>query len=262
MPPAATADAATCSWSSAPCCSRSTPASSRVIQNAGVESTTLTTVRCTGTALVLVAVVLARGERLRLPRGRRRSPGSLASASPGWRSSSGSTSSPSTGCRSGIALLLRVHRTGAGGAVRPLRLPRAGPPPDLARHRALAGRAGAGGRGVVRPVARRPRCAGRARGRGVTCDVLPDRRAQREHGRRRCTSSRRRSSSLRSSGTSLSPADPNPRYRPDEPDQPGRHAEQSGGPVVAAVQLDGAAGYGRYRSWPSSPRCSTSARPR
>jgi drug/metabolite transporter (DMT)-like permease len=44
---------------------------SRVIQDAGVESTTLTTVRCTGTALVLVAVVLARGERLRLPRSRR-----------------------------------------------------------------------------------------------------------------------------------------------------------------------------------------------
>jgi drug/metabolite transporter (DMT)-like permease len=44
---------------------------SRVIQNAGVESTTLTSVRCTGTALVLVAVVLARGERLRFPRGRR-----------------------------------------------------------------------------------------------------------------------------------------------------------------------------------------------
>src|SRR3954447_18149391 len=44
---------------------------SRVIQEAGVESTTLTTVRCTGTALVLVSVVIARGERLRLPRGRR-----------------------------------------------------------------------------------------------------------------------------------------------------------------------------------------------
>src|SRR6478609_4301047 len=41
----------------------------RAIQNAGVGSTTLTTVRCTGTALVLLAVVLARGERLRLPRG-------------------------------------------------------------------------------------------------------------------------------------------------------------------------------------------------
>jgi drug/metabolite transporter (DMT)-like permease len=44
---------------------------SRVIQNAGVESTTLTAVRCTGTALVLVAFLLARGERLRLPRDRR-----------------------------------------------------------------------------------------------------------------------------------------------------------------------------------------------
>ncbi len=42
---------------------------SRVIQAAGVDSMTLTTVRCTGTAIVLVAVVLARGERLRLPRG-------------------------------------------------------------------------------------------------------------------------------------------------------------------------------------------------
>ncbi len=44
---------------------------SRVIQTAGVASTTLTTVRCTGTALVLSTVVLARGERLRLPRGGR-----------------------------------------------------------------------------------------------------------------------------------------------------------------------------------------------
>ncbi|MDX6309057.1 MAG: hypothetical protein QOI06_2103 [Nocardioidaceae bacterium] len=43
---------------------------SRAIQAAGVQSTTLTTVRCTGTAIVLVAVLLARGERLRLPRGR------------------------------------------------------------------------------------------------------------------------------------------------------------------------------------------------
>ncbi|MBA2716836.1 MAG: EamA family transporter, partial [Propionibacteriales bacterium] len=42
---------------------------SRVIQSAGVDSATLTTVRCTGTAVVLVALVLARGERLRLPRG-------------------------------------------------------------------------------------------------------------------------------------------------------------------------------------------------
>lgn len=42
---------------------------SRVIQAAGVDSATLTTVRCTGTAVVLVAIVLARGERLRLPRG-------------------------------------------------------------------------------------------------------------------------------------------------------------------------------------------------
>lgn len=42
---------------------------SRVIQAAGVDSATLTTVRCTGTAVVLVALVLARGERLRLPRG-------------------------------------------------------------------------------------------------------------------------------------------------------------------------------------------------
>jgi drug/metabolite transporter (DMT)-like permease len=42
---------------------------SRVIQRAGVDSATLTTVRCTGTAVVLLAVVLARGERLALPRG-------------------------------------------------------------------------------------------------------------------------------------------------------------------------------------------------
>jgi drug/metabolite transporter (DMT)-like permease len=41
---------------------------SRTIQSAGVASTTLTTVRCTGTAAVLVAIVLARGERLTLPR--------------------------------------------------------------------------------------------------------------------------------------------------------------------------------------------------
>ncbi|MDP9318084.1 MAG: DMT family transporter [Actinomycetota bacterium] len=44
---------------------------SRVIQTAGVDSTTLTTVRCTGTAVVLLAVVFARGEQLRIPRGRR-----------------------------------------------------------------------------------------------------------------------------------------------------------------------------------------------
>ncbi|MGI8433955.1 MAG: EamA family transporter [Nocardioidaceae bacterium] len=42
---------------------------SRAIQSAGVDSMTLTTARCTGTALVLMAVVLARGERLGLPRG-------------------------------------------------------------------------------------------------------------------------------------------------------------------------------------------------
>jgi drug/metabolite transporter (DMT)-like permease len=41
---------------------------SRVIQAAGVDSMTLTTTRCTGTAIALVAVLLARGERLRLPR--------------------------------------------------------------------------------------------------------------------------------------------------------------------------------------------------
>lgn len=44
---------------------------SRVIQTAGVGSATLTTVRCTGTAIVLVAVVVVRGERLRIPRSRR-----------------------------------------------------------------------------------------------------------------------------------------------------------------------------------------------
>jgi drug/metabolite transporter (DMT)-like permease len=42
---------------------------SRAIQAAGVDSMTLTTVRCTGTAIVLVAILLARGERLRPPRG-------------------------------------------------------------------------------------------------------------------------------------------------------------------------------------------------
>ncbi len=41
---------------------------SRAIQGAGVASSTLTTVRCTGTAVVLLAVVLVRRERLRLPR--------------------------------------------------------------------------------------------------------------------------------------------------------------------------------------------------
>ena len=41
---------------------------SRVIQSAGVDSATLTTVRCTGTALMLVALVFATGQRLRLPR--------------------------------------------------------------------------------------------------------------------------------------------------------------------------------------------------
>jgi drug/metabolite transporter (DMT)-like permease len=40
---------------------------SRVIQAAGVDSMTLTTTRCTGTAVALVAILLARGERLRLP---------------------------------------------------------------------------------------------------------------------------------------------------------------------------------------------------
>jgi drug/metabolite transporter (DMT)-like permease len=42
---------------------------SRVIQAAGVDSATLTTVRCTGTAVVLLAVLYGRGERLTLPRG-------------------------------------------------------------------------------------------------------------------------------------------------------------------------------------------------
>jgi drug/metabolite transporter (DMT)-like permease len=41
---------------------------SRVIQAAGVDSMTLTTTRCTGTAIALVVVVVARGERLTLPR--------------------------------------------------------------------------------------------------------------------------------------------------------------------------------------------------
>jgi drug/metabolite transporter (DMT)-like permease len=40
---------------------------SRVIQAAGVDSTTLTTTRCTGTAVTLVVLLLLRGERLRLP---------------------------------------------------------------------------------------------------------------------------------------------------------------------------------------------------
>jgi len=44
---------------------------SRVIQAAGVDSMTLTTVRCTGTALALLVVVVLRGLRLRLPRGYR-----------------------------------------------------------------------------------------------------------------------------------------------------------------------------------------------
>jgi drug/metabolite transporter (DMT)-like permease len=39
-----------------------------VIQGAGVDSQTLTSVRCTGTALVLVALLVARRERLPLPR--------------------------------------------------------------------------------------------------------------------------------------------------------------------------------------------------
>ncbi|MEJ7741847.1 MAG: EamA family transporter [Nocardioidaceae bacterium] len=42
---------------------------SRAIQDAGVDSMTLTTLRCTGTAVVLVAFLLLRGQRLRLPRG-------------------------------------------------------------------------------------------------------------------------------------------------------------------------------------------------
>lgn len=41
----------------------------RVLQAAGIESMTLTTVRCTGTAVCLIGVVLIRGERLHLPRG-------------------------------------------------------------------------------------------------------------------------------------------------------------------------------------------------
>ncbi len=41
---------------------------SRAIQAAGVDSATLTTVRCTGTAVALLAVVVVRRERLRLPR--------------------------------------------------------------------------------------------------------------------------------------------------------------------------------------------------
>lgn len=41
---------------------------SRAIQGAGVDSMTLTTVRCTGTALVLVGFLLLRGLRLHLPR--------------------------------------------------------------------------------------------------------------------------------------------------------------------------------------------------
>ncbi len=41
---------------------------SRVIQAAGVDSMTLTTARCTGTALVFFAFLTARGERIRLPR--------------------------------------------------------------------------------------------------------------------------------------------------------------------------------------------------
>lgn len=40
---------------------------SRAVQAAGVDSATLTTVRCTGTAIVLLAVIVTRGERLRLP---------------------------------------------------------------------------------------------------------------------------------------------------------------------------------------------------
>lgn len=45
---------------------------SRVIQSAGVESTTLTTVRCTGTAIVLLAIVAGRGELRTLVPGSRR----------------------------------------------------------------------------------------------------------------------------------------------------------------------------------------------
>jgi drug/metabolite transporter (DMT)-like permease len=40
---------------------------SRVIQAAGVDSMTLTTTRCTGTAVALMAILLCRGERLHLP---------------------------------------------------------------------------------------------------------------------------------------------------------------------------------------------------
>src|SRR5919107_2783189 len=41
---------------------------SRVIQAAGVDSMLLTSVRCTGTAAVFLAVLAIRGERLALPR--------------------------------------------------------------------------------------------------------------------------------------------------------------------------------------------------
>src|SRR5437867_6256056 len=41
---------------------------SRVIQAAGVDSMLLTSVRCTGTAMVFVAIVAVRGERLAMPR--------------------------------------------------------------------------------------------------------------------------------------------------------------------------------------------------
>lgn len=43
---------------------------SRVVQTAGVDSTTLTSARCTGTAVVLLGVLYATGGRLRLPRSR------------------------------------------------------------------------------------------------------------------------------------------------------------------------------------------------
>src|SRR6185437_14245653 len=43
---------------------------SRAVQVAGVGSGTLTTVRCSGTAIVLLVVVYARGERLFFPRSR------------------------------------------------------------------------------------------------------------------------------------------------------------------------------------------------
>jgi drug/metabolite transporter (DMT)-like permease len=43
---------------------------SRAVQDAGVSSSTLTTARCSGTALVLIAVVYARGDRLHFPRNR------------------------------------------------------------------------------------------------------------------------------------------------------------------------------------------------